>query len=349
MLGLPHARRELHHELGVGAVAELVDQGRLLGRQRERREVDLAQQRKRDRQHDACRGDLEGGPDGTFGRGRLALEAQREALARGGHRDQLGVGRELTVQLGRELLDERLVAEVRVVALVGLAEDDELVGGLGIDQIEQVQDRLELGLEAVLLGERDLEDLLDERPRLGLFEERRDRHPIEPRELVVVRLGQRDRRQQLRRERRPLGQQVLDGDVLPVEEERLAHLAFGHARLQVVERDVELGREALHDRVRRVDELAAELDDLPVGKAIALGPHTPADAWRGVEHERVDPGLLQAIGAVQPGHARADDDHHVGRRRDVGLDARLGLGGLVGLGVGRVTRRVARLVVVAAG
>jgi hypothetical protein len=64
----------------------------------------------------------------------------------------------------------------------------------------------------------------------------------------------------------------------------------------------------LPDRgVALVDELAAALDQLVVGEGAPQGPATAADPVRGLVHGRRLAGLLELVGAGQPGQPTTHD------------------------------------------
>ena len=76
---------------------------------------------------------------------------------------------------------------------------------------------------------------------------------------------------------------------------------------EVVEREPELVGQLTHGGVALVDELAAVLRDLAVGKA-ADRPAAAADSfWIRLVDRGVVPGLMQPVGARQAGEPCADD------------------------------------------
>jgi hypothetical protein len=64
-----------------------------------------------------------------------------------------------------------------------------------------------------------------------------------------------------------------------------------------------------------VDQLATELDHLPIGKMIAQAEHATTDAALRLEQSCTHPGLPQAPGRGEAGDAGADDDDLFTRRR----------------------------------
>src|SRR5581483_9368658 len=92
--------------------------------------------------------------------------------------------------------------------------------------------------------------------------------------------------------------------------EEVAELVGGvRLRLrEVVEVESELLRELLHLRVVVVDQLAAVLVQLAVGKVAATAPAPSADPPRGLVHLGGVPGLLEPVRARQAGEPGSDDD-----------------------------------------
>jgi hypothetical protein len=105
-----------------------------------------------------------------------------------------------------------------------------------------------------------------------------------------------------------------EGVALAIEEEAV----LGAIRLggqEVVERQAKFVGEVADLGVPLVDELPAVLGDLAVGEGPADRPAAPADAIGSLIHLGGIAGLLEAIGARQPGQARPDhDDARRGRR-----------------------------------
>ena len=81
----------------------------------------------------------------------------------------------------------------------------------------------------------------------------------------------------------------------------------GFALHEVVEVETELLRELLHGDVTVVDQLAAVLEDLPLGEDPTARETAAAEPWRGLVDRRVDPGLLEPESGRQAGEPAAHD------------------------------------------
>jgi hypothetical protein len=77
---------------------------------------------------------------------------------------------------------------------------------------------------------------------------------------------------------------------------------------EVVELEPELLREVADLRVALVDQLAAVLDDLPLGEGAAEGPAAAADPIRRLVDLGLVAGLAEGVRGVEPGEPGPDDD-----------------------------------------
>jgi hypothetical protein len=322
----PGAAGEVAHDLGVGAVADFCNDLALFRRQLQVGQVDLAQQREGQGQHDVIGGDLE--------RGALGGVLEGEGVGpRGGARglDQLRVAADALGPDGRgEGGGEGVVAQVRVPPLVGLAEDQELFFRVKPEQIQHVEHGLLVGFQAELPHERHLQH----RVQLGVgggghvvLEPGFNGDAIEHLEGRVVVLRRVVGRRKHIGELDGLLEQGLATDPGPVHVVGLAHHHGLLERPAIVELDAELLGQRKHGGVVGVDELAADLEQQVVGEEAPARPHAAAHAVLRLVEGGGDPGLLQAIRAVQARDARPHHRHRGCARRtlvDRGVGARVG-------------------------
>src|SRR5829696_1151975 len=311
----PVPRLEADVELGVGAHRQLADRARLARVEAGLGEVDGAQHRERQREHDPVGRDAR--------RGRALLERERVAPARGEpDRDELGALRDLPVQRGGHRLHELVVAAADVELLVGGSEQPQLALARVAEQIEQVERALLGALGAELDGVGDVEQLPEARRAPAghaLLDPLRDRHRVQ---LPPARRGDRIRGR-IRRGRDVLMDLLIDGVVVlgglrervrtAVEViQRLGAVGLGLE--QVVQRQVQLLGQLTELDVARVDQLAAVLGDEPGRERAADRPAAPAEAVAALVQLRSHPRAPETVGARQPREASPDDDYSAVRR-----------------------------------
>ena len=267
-----------------------------------------------------------------IGRHRLLLRWSRKRHGHGAvcvaldrlHRPAL-VDR-LETEVACDRLGQLLVAAVDVVALVRLSVDREVAGARVVaEQVHDVERRLILRFGSVLLVVRRVEQA----PHRGavaagnvVLDPVVGGHVVEEDARVGVDLV---RRRIARGLYLPL-QRVVDRlevqvgllcRVVAVEEPVRVGGAVRLRGHEVVCRQVEALRQMADRHVIAVDQLAAELRDLPVAPvAGAIGMHPAADALgRGFVDGRGEPLVGEGQRGRQPGDASADDCDPRRRRR----------------------------------
>jgi hypothetical protein len=304
------AALEADVELGVGAHRELADRARLDQVEAGLGKVDrAAQDRERQREHDAVGGDRL--------RGRALLEGQRVAPTGGqGDADQLRAHRDLALERCGHRLRDLVVAAAHVELLVRGAEQPQLALAGVAEQVEEVERALLVALGAELDVVRDVEQLPEARRGAAghaLLDPLGDRHRVEhPPALGRGRVGRR-----VRGGRDVLVELLVDAvEVLGGLRERVwppveVVQRLGAVRLalqQVVEREPELLGELAELDVPRVDQLAAVLGHEPGRERAADRPAAAAQAVARLVQLRADTRLFEAIGTRQAGEPAADDD-----------------------------------------
>ena len=270
----------------------------------------MVQNRKRQREHDFVRGDLE--------RARSVLEGEGVTAGRRAPRgDQRGAGHNPRAEPGREQGDDLVVAPADVILLVRLTKEGELIGFVEAEQVQQVQRALTVALRAILDGVSHVEQLTETRPdaaRHGLVDPVRDGHSVElgaaGGEAVVERrvVRFRDVAPQLGPDGFEIARRLLVSVAGSAKAKK--HLrAFRLGVQQVVEPEAKLARQLANGHVTRVNQLPAMLRNLALRKIAPARPAPPAESRAGLVDFGVEARLLKPVGARQPGEARADHDH----------------------------------------
>ena len=308
--------RELEVELRVRSHPLLVDRLQFARREAGLGDVDgPTHDRERECEHDLVR---------RHGlRLRALLEGERVRAGSGSlHGDELGAGRDLSLEGRAEARRNLIVPAAHVVLLVRLPEHAELARADVTEEVDEVERALLARLRAVLDVVRDVQQLTQPRrdpARYELLDPVDDREAVEL--VSALRVAVEERRVagggEVRVERLPDLFQVVRHRGERVR--RAVEVAddLGAVRLalvQVVEVETELVDEAPELVVTLVDELAAVLVDLAVGEEPAAAPAPPAEARRRLVHLCAVARLLQA---VRTGQAREPRAHHddVRRRR----------------------------------
>ena len=286
-----------------------------------------------DRLQLACReaglGDVDGATDDREGkcehdlvgrhglRLRALLERERVGAGRGSlHGDELGAGRDLSVEGRAEARRNLVVPAAHVVLLVRLPEHAELARADVAEEVDEIERALHARLRAVLDVVRDVQELAQpRRDSTGhrLLDPVDDREVVELAAALCVAVEERRvaRGGEVRVELLPDLLQVVRH--LGERVRRAVEVAedLGAVRLslvQVVEVEPELMHEAPELVVTLVDQLAAVLVDLAVGEEPAVAPAAPAEPCRRLVHLRAIARLLQAIRARQAGEPGAHHD-----------------------------------------
>ena len=319
-LGVPVAVGKLELELRVAAGAELRDRGFLQRREAGARVVERAQDGETHAEDHVI--ELEG----------LRLARSRETERHGpvgirGDRLHRPTGLEArTPEVRRDRLRQLLVAAGDVEPLVRGAEDREvprrcLIG----EQVDQVERRLIPRLGAVLLVVGRVEEATHPRV-VAACDEVLVRDPVVDRHLVEadprVRVGEERRR--VARLLHLILERLVDRLEVLVRVVRRVVVAEEPVRVrravrlggdQVDGREPEALREVADRHVAGVDQLAAELRDLPVGPVAGIGVHAAAEARRRLVDGGGDALVGEGERRVQAGDAAADDCDPRRRRR----------------------------------
>ena len=298
---------ELHQHLGVRTHPELVDAAPLLGAQTRAAEVDPAQGRERDREHDPVGDHLVG--HAAEAHPVAAIGPLEERLQRRPEPDR-PVG-----QLPRERVDDLVVASADVEALVGAGRVlDELV--------EEVEGAQPVGVEAELarhLRPHQLPLLPTAAARAVVVEPVGDRELVEGAGRrgcvgVAVRPYAACRRLDPALEHAAARAQL--ATMAPGAVEPQPRTAGVRNSVQIGELKPELLRERADSLVARVDELPPMLGRLSA-RELARRPAAAADPLRvRLVHRAREPALLQPVGAREAGEAGADDDDPRRRRSE---------------------------------